>query len=100
MEKRKDTGLLASLWQFPYAQGHLDTQQAVDTAKAMGLHPQEIFFSLEKEHIFTHVRWDMRGYYMEVADMTDAWQWYTAEQIEANIPLPTAFRQFWEARPE
>ena len=100
VEKRKDTGLLASLWQFPHAQGHLDAQQAVDAAKAMGLHPQEIFFSLEKEHIFTHVRWDMRGYYMEVAEQSEIWQWYTAEEIEANIPLPTAFRQFWEARPE
>ena len=100
VEKRKDSGLLASLWQFPHVEGHLDVQQAVDAAKAMGLHPREIFFSLEKEHIFTHVRWDMRGYYMEVADMTDDRQWYTAEEIETNIPLPTAFRQFWEAKPE
>lgn len=100
VEKRKDTGLLASLWQFPHVEGHLDTQQAVDAAKEMGLHPQEIFFALEKEHIFTHVRWDMRGYYMEAADPVDTWQWYTAEEIEANIPLPTAFRQFWEAKPK
>jgi A/G-specific adenine glycosylase len=100
VQKRKNTGLLASLWQFPNSKGHLDAQQAVDAAKEMGLQPQEIFFSLEKEHIFTHVRWDMRGYYMEVANQAEAWKWYTADEIEANIPLPTAFRQFWEARPE
>ena len=42
LEKRPDKGLLAGLWQFPNVAGKLDTQDALDTVCAMGLHPREL----------------------------------------------------------
>ena len=98
LEKRGDTGLLAGLWQFPNVSGILDTQQAIDIVGDMGMNTRDIFLSLDKNHIFTHVVWNMRGYFLEVTEMADRFMWLTAEKIEENIALPTAFRQFWEAR--
>ena len=64
----------------------------------MGLRPKEILRTVEKKHIFTHIRWEMRGVYMEVRKPAGDFTWLTAEQIDSNAALPTAFRQFWEER--
>lgn len=100
VEKRSSSGLLAGLWQFPNVPGKLNVQQAVDTAEAMGLSPKQVSLCMDKTHIFTHVQWDMRGYYMEATQPAGAFRWLTAEEIEQEAALPTAFRQFWEARQE
>ena len=99
VEKRGKRGLLADLWQFPNVPGKLDVQQAVDTAADLGLQARQVILSLDKSHIFTHVQWNMRGFYMETAACTGDYQWLSAGEIEKNIALPTAFRQFWEAKP-
>ena len=96
LEKRPESGLLAGLWQFPNVPGKLETAQALETARQMGLRPREITKQIDRKHIFTHIRWEMRGIYLEVAEETDAFTWLTAEQINAAAALPTAFRQFWE----
>ena len=98
LRKRPDTGLLAGLWEFPNVSGWLDSAQAVEQAEAFDLMPKEIFRQLERNHIFTHIRWEMRGFYMEVAEIGGDFVWLTAEEIEEKAALPTAFRQFWEDR--
>ena len=96
LEKRPDSGLLAGLWQFPNVPGKLETAQALEKVQQMGLRPREITKQIERRHIFTHIRWEMRGIYLEVAEETKEYTWLTAEQIRAFAALPTAFRQFWE----
>ena len=96
LEKRSDKGLLAGLWQFPNVPGKLDAEQALAMAESWGLHPGELLRQTEKQHIFTHIRWDMRGVYIEVKNERDGFVWMTAEEIAENAALPTAFRQFWE----
>ena len=98
LQKRPDTGLLAGLWQFPYVSGKLETQAALSAVEKMGMKTREITRILEREHIFTHVIWHMRGVYMEVAETNDRFAWLTAEQIDKEAALPTAFRQFWDAK--
>jgi hypothetical protein len=34
---------------------------------------------------------------MEVKTKSDKFAWFSAEEIEENAALPTAYRQFWEA---
>ena len=51
---------------------------------------------MERKHIFTHIRWEMRGVYLEVAEPGGEFAWLTAQEIEKEAALPTAFRQFWE----
>ena len=96
LEKRPENGLLAGLWQFPNVSGKLETAQALDAVCQMGLRPREMIRQLERKHIFTHIIWEMRGVYLEVAAPAADFTWLTAEQIDQSAALPTAFRQFWE----
>lgn len=96
LEKRPGKGLLAGLWQFPNLSGKLDTMQALEAAQAMGLHPREVLREVERKHIFTHIQWNMKGIYMEVSELSDNFQWFTAEEINSHTALPTAFKQFWD----
>ena len=96
LEKRPEKGLLAGLWQFPNRPGKLDTRAALDAVTAMGLHPRELLWEVEKTHIFTHIQWNMKGIYLEVAEAGGSFLWFTEEEINSQAALPTAFRQFWE----
>lgn len=96
LEKRPGKGLLAGLWQFPNVAGTLDTAQALEAAEAMGLQPREILREVERKHIFTHIQWNMKGVYLEVSEAVGDFHWFTAEEINTQAALPTAFRQFWD----
>ncbi len=96
LEKRPEAGLLAGLWQFPNVPGKLEAQAGIQAAKALGFSPKAILRQLDRDHIFTHIRWDMRGLYLEVQEQCPGYTWLTREQINAQAALPTAFRQFWE----
>ena len=96
LEKRPKEGLLAGLWQFPNRAGKLETAEALAKVEEMGLAPREILRQVESKHIFTHIQWNMRGIYVEVSRTAGDYRWFTAEEIEKQAALPTAFRQFWE----
>ena len=96
LEKRPAKGLLAGLWQFPNVPGELSTAQAMKQLERWGLVPREIYKEVRRKHIFTHIRWDMKGVYLEVSEPAGPFIWLTAEQIRREAALPTAFRQFWE----
>ena len=96
MEKRSDKGLLAGLWQFPNISGRLDTDEALRHLSDCGMHPRELHLQLDRKHIFTHIQWNMRGYYIELSQADSHYSWLSAEQLEHDAALPTAFRQFWE----
>ena len=96
VEKRPGKGLLAGLWQFPNESGHFSAEEAVAWAEAKGLHPRNVERSIERHHIFTHIRWDMRGWFLEVNEPAGAFTWLTLEEIDEQAALPTAFRQFRE----
>ena len=96
LRKRPETGLLAGLWQFPNVPGKLEHREALAQVESWGLRPRDIRKQIERKHIFTHIRWEMRGIYLEVAEPAGDFLWLTAEEIERGAALPTAFRQFWE----
>ena len=96
LRKRPDTGLLAGLWEFPNVPGKLDVADALVQAEAFGLRPREITRQVERKHIFTHIRWEMRGIYIEVSEPGGDLTWRTGREIRQDAALPTAFRQFWE----
>ena len=98
LEKRGDKGLLAGLWQFPNLPGTLTIQECLDALRSMGLRVREVERVTDKIHIFTHIRWQMRGIYLEAETAAENFTWLTPEEIESQAALPTAFRQFWEDR--
>ena len=99
IEKRPNRGLLAGLWQFPNVAGHLEAEDAVRWAEEMGLHPKNVERQIQRHHIFTHIRWDMRGFFLEVDSATGGFTWLTLDEIDGQAALPTAFRQFREEVP-
>ena len=96
LEKRGSQGLLASMWQFPNVKGHLQPNDAMAYLESMGLRPRALTRQLERSHIFTHIQWQMRGFFVEVAEPGGEFTWMTGETVEKEAALPTAFRQFWE----
>jgi A/G-specific adenine glycosylase len=76
--------------------GILDASAAMEIAQKMMMHPKELLRQSDKKHIFTHIQWNMRGYYLEVGMPSDEYSWMYADEIRASTALPTAFRQFWE----
>ena len=96
LAKRPDTGLLAGLWEFPNISGILTMENGLETVKNWGLRPVQPLRQVQRQHIFTHIRWQMQGLYLEVAEKAGDFHWFTAEEIRHQTALPTAFRQFWE----
>ena len=96
IEKRPDKGLLAGLWQFPNESGHFSAEEAIRWAENKGLHPRNVEKSIDRHHIFTHIRWDLRGWFLEVDEAAGDYTWLTLNEIDTQAALPTAFRQFRE----
>lgn len=96
LEKRPASGLMAGLWQFPNLSGNLNVEDCLTEVEKMGLRSREVLRTVERKHIFTHIRWEMRGIYLEVEEPTGMFTWMTAEEIRTFAALPTAFRLFFD----
>ena len=98
LHKRPDKGLLAGLWQFPDTPGFLEPEEAVAWLEGRGLQPVNLERMVERNHIFTHIEWKMRGYYLTVREMNEEFVWMEERSVEGIAALPTAYRQFWEEK--
>lgn len=96
LHRREQTGLLAGLWEFPNVSGHLSAEEALRQMEQWQLEPRELKKIIHRKHIFTHIVWEMEGVYAEINRKDSRFVWMTAEQLEGEAALPTAFRQFWE----
>ncbi len=96
LHRRENTGLLAGLWEFPNLAGKLELEEAMEAAREMGVPIRGPERRVERKHIFTHIQWNLRGYYLEAAQCGGDFAWLTQEEIRTQAALPTAFRQFWE----
>ncbi len=92
LDKRPESGLLAGLWEFPHVPGKLELSQVLAQLDAWGAIPEEVERSSEKTHIFTHVQWEMRGWYIRCRTLPEGF----VHGRPAEYALPTAFRQFLE----
>ena len=83
LRKRGDSGLLAGLWEFPnFEKETPDFGEVIKKKKA--------------KHIFTHVEWQMTGYYVKATAYEPQFIWATKEEIEQSYALPSAFKAFKE----
>ncbi len=80
---KRGKGLLAGLWEFPNFEG-----EAPDFGK--------ILAKKRAKYIFTHVEWQMTGYLTEAKEKFPQYVWATAEEIEKNYAIPSAFKAFSE----
>ncbi len=94
LRRRPATGLLAGLWELPHTDGLLQEQHLADIMKTWGIVQAAPIRRIERTHVFTHVAWNMRGYYFHCSDMSDAFEWFSRSQLAHQVAVPTAFRQF------
>ncbi|MEG1988831.1 MAG: A/G-specific adenine glycosylase [Oscillibacter sp.] len=95
LRKRSDSGLLASLWEFPNVEGALDEENAPAAVAAWGLHAKCWRKKLTAKHIFTHVEWHMTGYSLEVSGAGPAdFLWVDAAGL-SRCAVPSAFAKYY-----
>jgi A/G-specific adenine glycosylase len=96
VRKRPKSGLLASLYEFPNVdvEKELSLDEAIKVVEDWGCVPMNLTRESAFTHIFTHVEWDMKGYYMDVHEMPACFKWVTLEEMEAEVAIPSAFGYF------
>ncbi len=94
--KRPSEGLLANLAELPNLLGEMTAAQALQQAEDWGCRPTGLTRSMKCRHIFSHVEWHMTGYYITCGECGtgSAFRWVTAAEMEAEVPLPSAFQYF------
>lgn len=99
LEKRGDKGLLAGLWQFPNADtDNTDPQAALDAAAARGAAPIALQAQTSYVHVFTHIEWHITAFWILCRNEAPGLTWVTAEQLETQYALPSAFKPAWDIR--
>lgn len=96
LSKRGDKGLLSGLWQLPDTDDFLNEGSAIAYLQNVGLEPLELQKIVHANHVFTHIHWDMRCYYMTVREAAGRYTWVPLEEVRRDYALPTAYRQFFE----
>lgn len=95
LTQRDRSGLLSGLWQLPNTQIVFENDEAALQATPLeGTNPVRLLRAMDKEHIFTHIKWEMRCYHILCSSESPAYIWATPAEIQKNYALPTAFRMF------
>lgn len=90
IQKRKED-LLKNMWEFPNKEGFTSTEEITKEYKT-----NFIKEGIHTTHIFTHKKWIMISYTIEVTEKDETYTWLTLEEIEKEYALPTAFKPFFD----
>ena len=95
LHRREDTGLLAGLYEFPNAEGHLSPEEAKSFLMKAGTEAETLMPLPSARHLFSHIEWQMTGYRVQASRMTTA-GWFTVSQDELGgvYAVPGAFRAY------
>ena len=101
IRKRPKRGLLAGMYEFPWVEGHLTTQEIGEYLAERGLKIIRITPLPDAKHIFTHKEWHMRGYMVRVdelemtgIDMVEEFIYAEPDRLEESYPIPSAFSAY------
>ena len=102
IRKRPNTGLLASLFEFPSFPGHLTSDQLKENInKDFGIPPGQIMSITSlgsSTHIFSHLKWQMEGYHVSLFDGSEKQGILSAKSAEyfndqQKVPPPLPFAE-------
>lgn len=96
IQKRKEDGLLASLYEFP---NFLATPSVIDVENS--LLEQNIAFDFIEDigpckHVFSHLEWYMQGFKIELRVPLEEYLWVTKEELMYKYSIPSAFSYYYE----
>lgn len=94
LQKRKEKGLLAGMYEFPNIDGKLKLKEMEELLKKWKIEFNSIENLGEYKHIFTHKTWEMHGYKINVIKRDAKWIWVSDEELQSQYPIPNAFNIF------
>lgn len=95
IRKRKDGGILAGLWEFPNLEGNYSMEELRHYLTCRGISYQSITKFVSHIHIFTHQKWKMISYLIDLTSYIDYdLMFQEVEVIQNHYAIPTAFRPF------
>ncbi len=71
LHKRPEKGLLSGLWELPNLDGELSAKELSEQMKKWEIGDYMIEPLGEGKHIFSHVEWQMRGYRIQMRDISE-----------------------------
>lgn len=100
LQKRPTAGLLKGMWQLPSLPEHQSVDEIHTYLKNIGLSALRIQKGPTLNHIFTHKKWTMSSYIIQLDDFSDKdiqkiFEWINYKDLKQK-PIPTAFKQFFE----
>ena len=91
LNKRDDSGLLASLYEFPNLEGKLSGKEVLEQMKCRAVIEKELPTA---KHIFSHVEWHMSGYLIRVTEEIPGLLFADREELKEKYPIPNAFAAY------
>jgi len=92
LRKRPETGLLASMWEFPSLDGNLSESAVL--AHLGECFPKSIASLGRATHIFSHIEWHMIGYRIDISQPLSNCVFVTSDELHGSYAVPTAFRHY------
>lgn len=96
IEKRGSLGILSNMWQFPNVEGHLTLQGVKTYLNDRGICYHRVRKGISYQHIFTHQKWNMISYLIELKQPMETVM-RKRDCIMENYAIPTAFQPFLKA---
>ena len=98
ISKRPPKGLLAGLYELPNKEGYLTEEEILSFVKGLHLIPLHIREAGEAKHIFSHVEWRMKGYFIKVAATEEkkvgSLIFVDRKESRGKYPIPSAFSAY------
>ena len=90
IRKRDDTGLLASLYEFPNLEGKLSEKEVLERSVAGHRWRKNC---RRKAH-FSHVEWHMSGYLVKAGEEIPGMLFADRGELKEKYPIPNAFAAY------
>lgn len=93
LHKRPDTGLLASLYEFPSWEGELGKEAVLARLEQEGISPLRLEELGKVNHVFSHLIWEMVGYRVVLGEPCpkEGLVWANKKELSKTYPVPSAF---------
>ena len=98
IHKRPAGCLLGGLYELPNLEGYHSREEILAYVESLGLIPLHVSGAGEAKHIFSHVEWRMKGYFIKVASTEEKkiGELIFADKKESRgkYPIPSAFSAY------
>ena len=88
--KKRESGLLKNMYEFPNENGFLTFEEIQKKFNPI----LSCELAITNTHVFSHKKWFMNSYYIEIENQIPEYIWVAIEDIDSYYAIPTAFMPF------